>query len=77
VARYVYFKHDGKKYKRQEDIPDDDNCVFERSPLENLARDNQLNAFKHNGFWHAMDNLRDKNELTQMWTSQNAPWKVW
>ncbi len=58
-------------------IPDDDNCVFERSPLENLARDNQLNAFKHNGFWHAMDNLRDKNELTQMWSSQNAPWKVW
>ena len=40
-------------------IPDDDNCVFERSPLENLARDNQLNAFKHNGFWHAMDNLRE------------------
>ncbi len=58
-------------------IPDDDSTVFERAPLENLAQENQLNAFKHSGFWHAMDNMRDKNELTQLWTSQTAPWKVW
>ena len=58
-------------------IPEDDSAVFERTPLENLAKDNQLNAFKHHGFWHAMDNLRDKNELTKMWVSEAAPWKVW
>ena len=58
-------------------IPADDSIVFERAPLENLARDNQLNAYKHSGFWHAMDNVRDKNELVKMWTSQCAPWKVW
>ncbi len=58
-------------------IPADDSIVFERAPLENLARDNQLNAYKHSGFWHAMDNVRDKNELAKMWTSQCAPWKVW
>ncbi len=58
-------------------IPEDDSSVFERTPLENLSKDKQLNAFKHHGFWHAMDNLRDKNELTKMWTSETAPWKVW
>ena len=58
-------------------ISADDSIVFERAPLENLARDNQLNAYKHSGFWHAMDNVRDKKKKKKMWTSQCAPWKVW
>lgn len=58
-------------------ISDGDDAIFEREPLENLAKDNQLNAFKHNGFWRAMDTLKDKNDLTEMWQSQEAPWVVW
>lgn len=55
----------------------EDNAIFEREPLEKLAKDNQLNAYKHDGFWRAMDTLKDKNELTDMWLNQNAPWAVW
>lgn len=55
----------------------DDSCIFERNPLENLAKDGQLNAFKHRGFWQPMDTLRDKKELTEMWQSDNAPWAKW
>lgn len=51
--------------------------IFERSPLENLAKDNQLNAFKHQGFWRPMDTLKDKNDLTYMWQNNQAPWAVW
>lgn len=58
-------------------IPDGDDAIFERAPLENLAKDNQLNAFKHDGFWHAMDTLKDKIDLTQLWENQTAPWAVW
>lgn len=58
-------------------IKDGDDAIFEREPLENLAKDNQLNAFKHNGFWRAMDTLKDKNDLTEMWINQKAPWMVW
>ncbi|MDR2067083.1 MAG: glucose-1-phosphate cytidylyltransferase [Endomicrobium sp.] len=54
-----------------------DNVIFERAPLENLAKEGQLNAYKHNGFWQAMDNLREKNLLNSMWHSNKAPWKVW
>jgi glucose-1-phosphate cytidylyltransferase len=54
-----------------------DNVIFERSPLENLAKEVQLNAYKHNGFWQAMDSLREKNLLDSMWHSNKAPWKVW
>ncbi|MBQ3834418.1 MAG: glucose-1-phosphate cytidylyltransferase [Elusimicrobia bacterium] len=55
----------------------DDTVVFERDPLENLAKDNQLNAFKHFGFWKPMDTLREKEELTDMWQKGTAPWTVW
>lgn len=58
-------------------IKDSDNAVFEREPLENLAKNNQLNAYKHAGFWRSMDTLKDKMDLTQMWQSQDAPWMVW
>lgn len=59
-------------------LPDKDNTViWEREPLQNLAKDNQLYAYKHRGFWHPMDMLKDKNELDSLWTSGKAPWKVW
>lgn len=58
-------------------IPDGDDVVFERSPLERLAKDRQLNAYRHNGFWQPMDMLRDKIELTKLWENGNAPWAKW
>lgn len=58
-------------------IEDSDNVIFEKEPLENLAKANQLNAFKHHGFWRAMDTLKDKNELTAMWLTGKAPWALW
>jgi glucose-1-phosphate cytidylyltransferase len=54
-----------------------DKTVWEREPLEALARDGQLGAFKHEGFWRPMDTLRDKNELEKLWAEAKAPWKVW
>jgi glucose-1-phosphate cytidylyltransferase len=55
----------------------DDSTVFEKTPLESLAKEGQLNAYKHNGFWHCMDTMRDKKELEDLWDSNKAPWKVW
>lgn len=54
-----------------------DMTYWEREPLENLAEDNQLAAYQHNGFWKPMDMLRDKNELESMWESNTAKWKLW
>ena len=54
-----------------------DTTVWEREPLERLARDNQLSAFTHTGFWQPMDTLRDKLRLEELWQSGAAPWKVW
>lgn len=53
------------------------NTMLEREPLENLAKDNELMAYKHEGFWKCMDTIRDKIELENLWESGNAPWKVW
>ncbi len=58
-------------------LKNDVNCVFEKEPLENLANDNELNAYKHSGFWRPMDTLRDKKELTEMWMTGKAPWAIW
>jgi len=58
-------------------LTDGDATVLERKPLESIALDGQLNAYKHQGFWYAMDTLLDKNKLTDMWTSGNAPWALW
>lgn len=58
-------------------IADGDSTIFERAPLENLAKDGQLNAYKHRGFWQPMDMLRDKIELAKLWESGNAPWAKW
>jgi glucose-1-phosphate cytidylyltransferase len=55
----------------------DDSTSWERAPLESLARDQQLMAFRHGGFWQPMDTLRDKNHLEQLWQSGKAPWKSW
>lgn len=55
----------------------DTTAVWEREPLQSLAKDGQLNAYKHSGFWHPMDMLKDKNELEDLWKSGKAPWKVW
>ena len=51
--------------------------VWEGSPIERLSADGELHAFFHEGFWHPMDTLRDKNYLEQLWSTGNAPWKVW
>ena len=54
-----------------------DSTVFEKEPLENLAKDGQLMVYRHDGFWKCMDTQRDKMQLEQMWTEGNAPWKIW
>ena len=59
------------------DYIDDDQTVWEKEPLQRLARDGALAAFKHQGFWQPMDTLRDKMLLESLWSSGNAPWKVW
>ena len=59
------------------DFIEDDSTVWEQSPLEKLAQDNNLAAFRHDGFWQPMDTLRDKNILEDLWMSENPPWRVW
>ncbi len=56
---------------------DGDGTVLEQEPLRNLARDRQLAAFHHEGFWHPMDTLRDRHQLEKLWSTGKAPWKVW
>ncbi|WP_424244262.1 glucose-1-phosphate cytidylyltransferase [Elusimicrobium posterum] len=58
-------------------IKNGDATIFERDPLETLAKEGQLGAYKHTGFWRPMDTLRDKTELTTLWTEEKAPWKKW
>ena len=58
-------------------IEHNDKIIFEREPLENLAKDNELYTFKHSGFWKPMDTLRDKTQLEDMIDSETAPWKKW
>ncbi|AOW17540.1 glucose-1-phosphate cytidylyltransferase [Polaribacter vadi] len=59
------------------DYLENDATIFERSPLENIANDKLLAAYKHTGFWKPMDTLRDKNELESKWADNKAPWKTW
>ena len=54
-----------------------DETTWEAEPLARLAQDEQLKAFEHEGFWHPMDTLRDKNHLEALWQSGEAPWKQW
>lgn len=55
----------------------DDATVWEASPLQHLATDGQLNAYRHDGFWHPMDTLHDRTKLEALWNEGRAPWKVW
>ena len=59
------------------DYIEGDDTVFEKAPLEQLAKDGQLMVYRHDGFWKCMDTQRDKMQLEQMWQEGNAPWKLW
>lgn len=56
---------------------DGDQTVWEQQPLQRLAADGQLSAYRHEGFWQAMDTLREKRQLEELWSSGHAPWKSW
>ncbi len=58
-------------------ISEDENCVFEQEPLQNLAKNGEIYTYKHHGFWMPMDTLRDKNKLNEMWNNNKAKWKIW
>jgi glucose-1-phosphate cytidylyltransferase len=68
---YFFFKRDFLKY-----LSKDESCVLERQPLINLTKDKHLNMYCHRGFWACMDTQRDREYLSQLWNSGNAPWKV-
>ncbi|NNC87292.1 MAG: glucose-1-phosphate cytidylyltransferase [Akkermansiaceae bacterium] len=59
------------------DYIEGDSTAFELEPLNQLAEDDQLSGFKHSDFWYCMDNIHDRNQLEKLWSSGNAPWKVW
>jgi glucose-1-phosphate cytidylyltransferase len=59
------------------DYIDGDTTIFEKEPLEKLASEGNLKAYKHNGFWQCMDTLRDKNKLEELWETGTPPWKNW
>jgi glucose-1-phosphate cytidylyltransferase len=59
------------------DYIDGDGTIWEREPIEALARDGQLMAYRHAGFWSCMDTLKEKNMLEELWASGDAPWKTW
>jgi glucose-1-phosphate cytidylyltransferase len=59
------------------DLLSSDGTIFEAEPLTELARRGEMMAFEHPGFWQAMDTLRDKNLLEDLWQSGQAPWKKW
>lgn len=58
-------------------LKNDENCILEREPLEALAAENRLGAYKHEGFWQCMDTQRDKGRLEMLWKGGDAPWKIW
>ena len=59
------------------DLIKDDATVWEQEPMEILAKQGEMSAFEHNGFWQPMDTLRDKNYLEELWLTNEAPWKIW
>lgn len=58
-------------------LENNESCVFESEPLEKLVKEKELSIYKHTGFWHAMDTLKDRNTLTALWNEEKAPWAVW
>lgn len=59
------------------DYIDGDNTTWEREPMERLAAEKQMSAYRHRRFWQPMDTLRDKNHLEELWANGKAPWKIW
>ncbi|MFN4813033.1 MAG: glucose-1-phosphate cytidylyltransferase [Bacteroidota bacterium] len=59
------------------DFIEGDDTIWEKKPMESLAAEGQMCAFKHQGFWRPMDTLKDKMDLNEMWNENNAPWKIW
>lgn len=59
------------------DYIEDDESIWERAPVEQLAQDGQLMGYRHDGFWSCMDTLKEKRLLEQLWNSDKAPWKIW
>jgi glucose-1-phosphate cytidylyltransferase len=59
------------------DYIENDQAIWERGPIEQLARDGQLMGYRHSGFWSCMDTLKEKNILEELWNSGKAPWKIW
>jgi glucose-1-phosphate cytidylyltransferase len=66
-----YFVFDYKIF----DYLKDELTILEREPLENLVKENELVAYRHEGFWHCMDTIRDRDNLNEIWAKGNAPWK--
>ena len=58
-------------------LSEDEGCVFEEKPLQNLAADGKMGTYKHDGFWQPMDTLRDNQKLNRIWKEKKAPWKIW
>jgi glucose-1-phosphate cytidylyltransferase len=56
---------------------DGDDTLWEQEPMRSLARDGQLSSYRHEGFWQAMDTLRERNQLEELWASAGAPWRIW
>lgn len=73
-AGYFVLKNEVFDYLKQTDI---DQIMWEDYPMEQLARDKELMAYKHTGFWKCMDAMRDKIELENIWENGKAPWKIW
>jgi glucose-1-phosphate cytidylyltransferase len=59
------------------DLIENDATIFEQYPLQTLAKNGELSAYKHTGFWQCMDTLRDKITLNDLWAQNIAPWKIW
>lgn len=59
------------------DYIEHDGMMWEQTPLERLVKEGQVSAYRHTGFWHSMDTLRDKNHLEELWSRGKAPWKIW
>jgi glucose-1-phosphate cytidylyltransferase len=59
------------------DLVKNDSTIWEKEPLEHLAKTKQLAVYMHSGFWAAMDTLREKNQLESLWQNGKAPWKIW
>jgi glucose-1-phosphate cytidylyltransferase len=58
-------------------ITEGDATIWEKGPMDEIAADGKMMSFKHNGFWRPMDTLKDKQDLNEMWSSNEAPWKCW